>query len=567
MFKDLPHQIGIITNLEGNQSIRALAAIKSELKRRQRVLDSVGVNHIDNYQRLRRTNPTIEALPHLIIISDEFAELVQTQPEFMKELISAVRVGRSLGVHLILATQKPAGVVNEQIWGNARFRLCLRVEQPQDSKEMLKRPDAAMIRLPGRAYIQVGMDEIFELFQAGYAGAPYKPGDESNIGFKDIAQIDITGKKRRLSVAPKTKTINVLAQTQLQAVVSYLDNQADTIGLESVKGPWLSPLPELISLDVVRNNKIGWDGKEYRALPISERIGNWLNPSIGLLDDPHNQSQEPFVVELGTEGHLLVYGGPASGKTTLLRTIITSLIMDYTPKEVNFYLVDFGGRMLQIFEPLPHVGAVILPEEIERLERLVSFLRKEMDQRKALLSSAGAGSLVALRAENTESPPDIVVMVDNYTELYKTYPELSENFERFAREGLNLGIHLVLSANTVGGIPNRVTSNCSLAVALELADPTEYSVAVGRTEGLVPERGVAGRGLVNAKPPLEFHTALPVSGHNDQERNENLRSLIKVITEGWDKPHARPILELPTQVPLDSLLSGGKCIWKDYPTG
>ena len=173
LFKNLPHLIGTITNLDGAESMRALASIKSELKRRQHIFNEHDVNNINLYNKLFKAGEADEPLPHLFIISDEFAELKKEQPEFMDELVSVARIGRTLGVHLILATQKPTGVVNDQIWSNSKFKLALKVQNESDSKEIIKTPDAAFITQTGRAYLQVGNNEIYELFQSAWSGAPY----------------------------------------------------------------------------------------------------------------------------------------------------------------------------------------------------------------------------------------------------------------------------------------------------------------------------------------------------------------------------------------------------------
>src|SRR5699024_8070581 len=149
LFKDLPHLLGTITNLDGAQSMRALASIKAELERRQRLFGEHDVNHINQYQKLFKEGEASEPMPHLFLISDEFAELKEEQPDFMKELVSTARIGRSLGIHLILATQKPSGVVDDQIWSNSKFKLALKVQDARDSNEILKTPDAAEITLPG----------------------------------------------------------------------------------------------------------------------------------------------------------------------------------------------------------------------------------------------------------------------------------------------------------------------------------------------------------------------------------------------------------------------------------
>ena len=178
LFSRLPHLAGQISNLSGHLIQRAMISVKSENRRRQRIFAEYGVNKIDEYTKLFKNKKAAVPLPHLFIIIDEFAELKREEPDFMKELISVSRVGRSLGVHLILATQKPSGTVDEDIWSNSKFRLCLRVQNRQDSNDMLHKPDAAYITQAGRCYLQVGSDEIYELFQSGWSGAPY----DENVG-------------------------------------------------------------------------------------------------------------------------------------------------------------------------------------------------------------------------------------------------------------------------------------------------------------------------------------------------------------------------------------------------
>ncbi len=193
LFSDLPHMVGQISNLSGNQISRAMISIKSENLRRQKIFSEFGVNNINNYTRLHKSGEAPLPIPHLLIIIDEFAELKKEEPDFMRELISVAQVGRSLGVHLILATQKPSGTVDDNIWSNAKFRLCLRVQDRQDSNDMLHKPDAAYITQAGRCYLQVGNDEIYELFQSGWSGAVYD--DKKDGGKTEIAtMITSTGK-------------------------------------------------------------------------------------------------------------------------------------------------------------------------------------------------------------------------------------------------------------------------------------------------------------------------------------------------------------------------------------
>ena len=195
-FKDLPHLLGAITNIDGREIDRSLMSIKAELQKRQRLFAENDVNNINNYIKLYKAGKISTPIPHLILIVDEFAELKADQPEFMKELISTARIGRSLGVHLILATQKPAGQVNEQIWSNSRFKLCLKVQTKEDSNEVLKSPLAVEIKEPGRAYLQVGNNEVFELFQSAYSGAPAHMESSSEVSDFYLSEVDLCGRRK-----------------------------------------------------------------------------------------------------------------------------------------------------------------------------------------------------------------------------------------------------------------------------------------------------------------------------------------------------------------------------------
>jgi S-DNA-T family DNA segregation ATPase FtsK/SpoIIIE len=331
-FKGLPHVSGMITNLGGNQIRRSLISIDAEIKRRQRIFDIAGVKHIDEYQVLhkdylksgnRNKSSANIPLPHLVIISDEFAELKNQQPEFMDKLVSTARIGRSLGVHLILATQKPSGVVNDQIWSNSRFKICLKVMDKQDSQEMLKRPEAAAITLPGRCYVQIGYNEIFECVQSGYSGAPYSPEEEYiDPDTQKVILIDSCAKP--LKSFSSKKVVQETKQTQLEAVVSYINNYARNNGVQPLK-LWVEPLKDIIYLENIPGFKdSGFDGEKWKA------SGEWMHPIIGLVDDPENQKQYPLKLDIGNKGHVVLYGMPGTGKTTFLQTLIYSIACTYS---------------------------------------------------------------------------------------------------------------------------------------------------------------------------------------------------------------------------------------------
>ena len=252
LFSGLPHLAGQISNLSGNQVRRAMISIKSENMRRQRIFAENGVNNINLYTRLYKSHEASVPIPHLFIIIDEFAELNREEPD---------QVGRSLGVHLILATQKPSGTVDDNIWSNSKFRLCLRVQDRQDSMDMLHRPDAAFLTQAGRCFLQVGNDEIFELFQSGYSGAVYTEGEgkssaaASMIGRTGRADLVGARKKHTASAAiesfggtsGKTKSA-VKETTQLDAVIDYLDKLVTKTGYRKSDQLWLPVLPETLYL-------------------------------------------------------------------------------------------------------------------------------------------------------------------------------------------------------------------------------------------------------------------------------------------------------------------------------
>ncbi|MCL2035680.1 MAG: type VII secretion protein EssC, partial [Oscillospiraceae bacterium] len=369
-FLGLPHLSGVITNLGGNATNRALLSINAEIKSRQRIFNEYKVKHIDAYIELYRSGVAVEPMPHLLIIADEFAELKKEQPEFVRALVSAARVGRSLGVNLILATQKPSGVVDDEIWSNTRFRLCLRVADKQDSGEMLKRPDAAFITGTGRGYFQVGNDEIFEEFQSGWSGAEYEPEipftDDKNV---KVEHINLIGKNGVPKQKKAKKSDNIAKVTQLDAVVKYAAKIAEENDIPAIKQIWMLPLPRAIYLD------------ELAQMPKPE--GFSLILPIGLVDNPESQNQYPVAVDFLTDGHLLVCGAGGSGRTTLLQTLIYSASERYLARQVNLYIADFSSRTMAVFGSLPHVGGVLFEGDDDKISEVFELLQNTLARRKS----------------------------------------------------------------------------------------------------------------------------------------------------------------------------------------
>lgn len=539
-FQDLPHVVATITNLEdANLISRAKVSLRAELERRQKIFKRTGnFQHIDEYflSEFRQKEP----LPHLFIIIDEFAQLKKDQPEFMDELVSIAAIGRTLGVHLLLATQKPAGVVDEKIWSNSRFRICLRVQDESDSREMIKIPNASHITNAGRAYLQVGNNEVLEYFQSAWSGAPYEPTANEDEEEAVVGEVQLDGSvvyKQKLSVQKTT------SKKQIQVLINYLKEEAQKSNIERLAGPWLQPLPNRISFP------------HYAGM--TQRKEKWghvkttLTASVGLVDDTPNQSQYPLLMNL-SEGHLLVYGMPGSGKTSFIQTLMMSLTTAYSPKELNMYLLDFG-RQMRAFSVFPHVGDVIYEEEKEKIKRMFTFLLRELKDRKELFSTVGATTFESYNQSKNNHIPAIVLLIDGYSSLKSLYPEEHEQLEVFLREGAAYGMIMVVTTNQTGDMYERYRNNFASVVTFELTDMTDYYFAVGRPHIQTSDLP-AGRGFVKgSNPPLSFQSFLPYEGDSELEKSAYIRRVGNAMSDEWGDEHAKSIPTLPKEVYLENL--------------
>ena len=542
-FEKLPHTAGIITNLDGAAIKRSLVSIESELKRRQAIFaetgKAVGVSNIDiyRYQRLYREGKVKEPLQHLFIISDEFAELKTQQPEFMTQLVSAARIGRSLGVHLILATQKPSGVVDDQIWSNSRFRVCLKVQERTDSMDMLKRPDAAELKETGRFYLQVGYNEMFELGQSAWSGAPYYPS-ETVLKEKDnsVVVIDRNGHPIREVRVDKRKALFKNAPKQLDVITEYLRKTAEDENIH-IRPLWLEPIPGIILLDEVKT--------KYKAK--SEQF--ILNPVIGEYDDPARQRQCLLRLPISEEGNVVVFGAAGCGKTSFLNAMVYSLIHEHTPDEVNLYILDFAAETLRVFSQAPHVGEVILSHEAEKLGNLLKMLRAEVENRRKLFSDYG-GDYRSYIKNSGKTVPSIVIVINNYKALVELYEEKDEAISYLSREGVKYGIYFVLTVLGSSGVRFQMLQNFKLQFVLQLNDETDYATIVGKTEGMVPSK-FKGRGLVRKDELYEFQIASLTGG---EQTYSFIQKACKKLREEWNGETARRIPILPKNVDVGFLM-------------
>ena len=554
-FANLPHLIGSITNIDGREIDRSLLSIKAELKKRQALFAEYGVNHVDAYIKLYKKGEAKIPLPHLILIVDEFAELKMDQPEFMKELISAARIGRSLGIHLILATQKPSGVVDAQIWSNSKFKLCLKVQNKEDSNEVLKTPLAAEIREPGRAYLQVGNNEIFDLFQSAYSGGPAIVEDDSASKKFSIEKVDISGKRTTIYSKKPEKEAKE-RETQLVAIVNHVAAYCRDIGIERLPGICLPPLKEIYTYDCAKFRR-----NEEGAICVP----------MGIFDDPNRQLQAQVELNI-SEGNTFILGASQFGKTGMLQTIIRGLAQNYSPEEVNIYILDFASMALKVFSELKHVGGVLVSTEDEKIKLFFKMMRKEVGERKEKFSNMGITSYQSYLEAGYRDLPQIVIMLDNMT----AFKELCEGYVDvlldLCREGSAIGISIVATAQQMNGIGYKFLNTFTNKYGLSCNDKSEYSNLFDRCR--MQPKNVPGRALTCMDKVLyEFQTYLGFEGEKEIQRVEAIKAFIEQRNAKFGEVYARRIPEVPavlTQKYLEQtfgkVASGNYYLGMDFET-
>ena len=553
-FRDLPHVAGIIDNLQGARVIdRALASLNGEIHRRERIFKAVKINNINEYTRQYGDEPGME-MPHLVIIVDEFAELKSEQPDFMGELVSASRVGRSLGIHLILATQKPSNSVSDEIWANSRFHLCLRVQTRQDSMEMLKRPDAAYIKGMGRCFIQIGNDELFEQVQTSYSGLDYKPDEPraeempqllTNTGH--VVRAVRKSKVKKLAQDGKTPEVKE-DPTQMTAVLKRIHEVAEEHGLSESRQMWLPEMPRHVYLDNLSMfRKAAWDGKRY-----PNPQGDVLILA-GLADDVANQRYLPYVVNLTESRNLILTGLAGTGKTTLVQSMVYSLCSMYDPEHMHIYILSLTSQTLGSLSEFPQVGDIAFDGETVEIKRFVNMIYAEMLRRAEMFAEASTDSFVeynAARIKRGQAPePVIVVFVDRYAQLKELFANddfYTGRIQQMLQEGSGRGIHFVVTAMAKSEVPGRLHPFFG-GIALQLKDRSDYTECVGRRVpyDMPPIANSIGRGMgVLGESVYEIQLALGAGA--PAHEGEDFAALTDV--ERFAITHALPPVEPLTDV-------------------
>ncbi|MFI8853149.1 FtsK/SpoIIIE domain-containing protein [Streptomyces sp. NPDC053499] len=488
--EQLPHTVGMVTDLDSHLVERALVSLGAELRRRERILEAVGAKDLEAYILAMRRDPGLAPLPRLLIVVDEFASMARELPDFVTGLVNIAQRGRSLGIHLILATQRPSGVVSPEIRANTNLRIALRVTDNAESQDVIDAPDSASISksTPGRALVRLGASSLLP-FQSGRVGGrrPQTAAERTVEPWAaPVEWADLGNPAPTRPKPPGREDDDPL--TDLALLVDAVREGAAALKCEEPYRPWLEPLSDLVTVDEAPR-------------PAAARRAEVPPAVFGVTDVPARQAREPLTLDLVDGDHLLLVGGPRSGRSTALRTIAASLADLASPADIHLYGVDCGSNALVPLSALPHCGAVVTRDQTDRLTRLLARLQAEVARRQQLLALAGAANVAEQRASAAspeERLPWLVLLLDgweSYTAAFESYDygKLIDAMTQLFREGPSVGLRVVMSAGR-SGLSGVVSSSFGERLVLRLADPNDYTTA-GMTPRDIPSHLPPGRAL------------------------------------------------------------------------
>ncbi len=491
-FKDcvqLPHTVGMVTDLDAHLVERALESLGAELKRREHILAEAGAKDIEDFTDLQVRSSHLAPLPRLLIVIDEFASMVRELPDFVTGLVNIAQRGRSLGIHLLLATQRPSGVVSPEIRANTNLRIALRVTDAAESSDVIDAPDAGHISksTPGRAYVRLGHASLVP-FQSGRVGGR-RPGTAAVTTvapWSTVVDWRALGRPAAQRPAPP-KTDDDDEITDLKVLVDAVRVANDRMRIPAQHSPWLAALPDRLLLEDV---------------PPAHSGGTLAPAPWGVEDLPAEQARRTVSVDFATFGHLLAAGAPRSGRSQLLRTIAGSLARTHSAADVHLYGIDCGNGALAALTRLPHCGAVVGRSQTERAVRLIGRLKGELTRRQEVLAADGFADIGEQRAAVTEADrlPHVVLLLDRWEGWVPTLGEtnngqLTDDLFTLLREGASVGIHLIVTGDRTL-LSGRVATLTEDKIAFRLPDRSDFSL-IGLNARKLPDEIAAGRAYRN----------------------------------------------------------------------
>jgi S-DNA-T family DNA segregation ATPase FtsK/SpoIIIE len=556
----LPHTCAVITNLSDDLALvdRMADAINGEVLRRQELLHSAGnYASVRDYERARDGGADLRPLPSLLVIIDEFSELLSSRPEFIDLFVTIGRLGRSLGIHLLLASQRLEEGRLRGLDSHLSYRIGLRTFSASESRAVLGVADAYQLPpVPGSAYLKSDTDTLIRLKAAYVSGELPPRSAAARPGAPNAGVLPFTLMPVEAPMVIDEEIVDEPAgtgETIIDAMISRL------LG----KGPeahqiWLPPLKEPPTLDQLLP-PLGVD-PERGLCPLGWGGNGKLMIPVALVDKPFEQRRDMLWADFsGAGGHALVVGAPQSGKSILLRAIAGMLALTHTPREIQLFVLDMGGGALAPISGLPHTSGYATRRDAQRCRRVVAELTTLLEQREEFFAAHGIESMTTFRqrrAEFTESTEgrefgDVFLLVDNWTTIRQEYEQLEEQITGLASRGLGFGIHVVISANQWMGVRSQLRDAIGTRLELRLGDPAD-SLIDRKTAQNVPAEA-PGRGLTPDK--LHFLGALPRI--DADQRPETVAvggiDLVHRVSEAWQHGSAPVVRLLPAEIPLDSL--------------
>ncbi|MCU1479544.1 MAG: cell division protein FtsK, partial [Subtercola sp.] len=534
---DLPHTVGLVTDLSPHLVRRALTSLRAELRHREHLLNRKKAKDLASLER----SGDPDAPPSLLIVVDEFAALATEVPEFVDGVVDIAQRGRSLGLHLILATQRPAGVIKENLRANTNLRIALRMADADDSSDILGNPSAAYFdpSLPGRGAAKTGPGRI-AAFQTGYAGG--RTTSEPTRPRIDIVEMDFGS--GRTWEAPELEAVATAdpGPSDIARLVTSIRGAAGVARIPEPRRPWLDELAPLYDFSLLPNPR-----SDERLL-------------IGVIDEPKNQTQPTVFYEPDRDGNMAVFGTGGSGKSATLRSLAIAAAVTPRGGPVHVYGLDFGSSGLSMLEDLPHVGAIIAGDDQERVVRLLRMLRDLVDDRSARYSAARAGSIGEYRRlADAPDEPRVLVLVDGIGAFREAYEFGGQSawftvFSQIATDGRQVGVHIVVSGDRPNAVPASIGSTVQRRLVLRMANDDDYSL-VGAPKDALTAVSPPGRGLMGGN---EVQVAVLGGDSNIAIQSREVARLAESMRRQGITP-AAPIGRLADAVTLSALpvLAGG----------
>ncbi|WP_336990980.1 FtsK/SpoIIIE domain-containing protein [Leucobacter sp. VD1] len=531
---DLPHSVGLVTDLSPHLVRRALTSLRAELRYREELLAAHGAKDLISMER----RSAAEAPPVLVIAIDEFAALASDVPEFVAGVIDVAQRGRSLGLHLVMATQRPAGVITDNLRANTNLRVALRMADETDSADVIGVKDAALFdaETPGRGAIKVGPGRITH-FQTGYLGgrpsAEHRAADIElrSLGFVEREPWNIPSEAR-----PPTRGSR--QARDIERLRDGIVEAARSLSLVPPRRPWLDELPTLLTLAT-----------------LDQRIADGSNAPIGLRDDPAAQAQDPVCIDFEEAGNVSIIGAGGTGKTSALITLVTSLSAAARSEPVQIYGIDCAGGALQTISPLPTVGAVAPLADDELMHRVLRHLSELIDERGPRYAAVRAGGLDAYRAaEPQRREPRVFLLIDGFAAFRQATESMGGSDSPFQllgdimMRGRALGVHVILTSDRASAIPASMSASLQRQFVLRLANSHDY-VSLGVLADAL-EDAPPGRALLSGDDrEIQFAVA---GGADLIAQSAAIEVLAAEVSQRDDEPAPR-IVNAPERQPLSEL--------------